>query len=219
MQKWLEQTLIPGVAYLIINTIYATLKIRIISAIDLDKIKDRKMQVVFALWHGRMILPIKYFQKYHFNLMVSSSKDGRLIGSVLEKLGFYIVYGSSSKSPIRALVGAIQRVKEGHNFAITVDGPRGPIHKVKPGTIFLAKKTGVPIVPVHYTCNRSIQFNSWDKYMLPLPFSRSLMLIGEPCYLSDNMNDEIVEQERMSIENKLNDLSIQADKILFDHRS
>lgn len=123
--------------------------------------------------------------------MVSASKDGEILSELLKKEGNEIIRGSSNKDNIKALKEAIKYVKEGYTLGIAVDGPRGPIYEPKPGAIFIAQKTGLPIVPIGTYCNRAWVFEKmWDKLEIPKPFSICIHYTGEPFYLDKSLSLE-----------------------------
>lgn len=112
-------------------------------------------------------------------VLVSLSKDGELMKRIAEKLGFATVRGSSSKGAARGLLAAIKKVREGYHFAIAVDGPRGPIYKVKEGLPAISRKTEIPIIPVRAFPSRAKIFRkSWNQAKLPMPFSTIELRFG-----------------------------------------
>lgn len=139
-----------------------------------------KEQFLLGFFHQDELCLLPYFQKRRFAVLVSLSKDGEIMKGLAEKLGFATVRGSSSKGAARGLLAAIKKVKEGYHFAIAVDGPRGPIYKVKEGLPAISKKTGVPILPARAYPKRAKVFDrSWNKARLPLPFSTVEVRFGK----------------------------------------
>jgi lysophospholipid acyltransferase (LPLAT)-like uncharacterized protein len=111
--------------------------------------------------------------------MSSNSYDGEYMGRIIRKFGFVAVKGSSSRNAVRALLGLRRALKEGWSVAFTLDGPRGPRYKVKPGPVALARSSGVPLTMFHMAVDRAWVLNSWDRMMIPKPFSRVLMRFGK----------------------------------------
>lgn len=146
--------------------------------------------------------------------MSSTSRDGILQASILKKFKYEIISGSSAKSPVRALIGSIQKMRMGYNVGFAVDGPTGPLYKVKPGAIYLAKKMQVPIIPISFSANPAIILKSWDKYLLPKPFAKSAIIFGKPFCPSANLDGNTVISECKNLENILNRLTLQADRIV-----
>ncbi|CCH47680.1 lysophospholipid acyltransferase family protein [Pseudodesulfovibrio piezophilus] len=178
---------------------------------DLDSLiaqnKTGKSYVI-ALWHGELF-PIVAFSlgiaKDVFPL-ISQSKDGEFIARIFKTLGFVTVRGSSSRGGVKALLQA-KRIMEKENkmAVVTVDGPRGPRHKSKDGVIFMAQRAKAQIVPVRaYPVTRKVFSQSWDHFLLPLPFSRCPIYIGEPMPVTDRKLDKgILAQEKNKLEKEL----------------
>ena len=119
-----------------------------------------------------------------------------------------------AKSPVRALVGSIQKMRAGFDIAFAVDGPTGPLHKAKPGALFLAKKMDALIIPVSFSAQPSITMKSWDEYILPKPFAHAVMFFGEPFHPSSELGEDIVQAECLFLEKTLNQISAKADSIV-----
>lgn len=137
-------------------------------------------QYVLAFFHQDELCLIPYFQKTKLGVLVSLSKDGSLMSQLASKLGYITARGSSSRGAVAGLLAAIKKVKEGYSFSMAVDGPRGPIFKVKEGVIAISKKTNVPILPVRAKTYKAKTFDkSWNKAKLPLPFSKIELRIGK----------------------------------------
>jgi lipopolysaccharide heptosyltransferase II len=150
---------------------------------------------VFAIWHGEQFVPCFHHRNEHVVAMSSLSRDGAIQTGILQRLGFEIVRGSSTRGGERALIGAIRLVRKNLSAVFAVDGPRGPYHEIKPGLLYLAQKTGRPIIPVSAASRRCAIFaKAWDRYELPWPFTRSVVVYGEP--VNVGKNDDIEEKRR-----------------------
>ena len=165
-----------------------------ITRFNLDVFKDpslRAKRPVIILWHDEIFPLIPSHSDERMACVVSQSRDGELLATVLEGFGFRTVRGSSSRGGMRALVAAKRFMVE-HDLGVifTVDGPRGPRHKVKPGAVFLANMAGSPIVPVRVVMERAKIFHkAWDRFQLPWLFSRCVITYGDPVYLPDCTKD------------------------------
>ena len=135
---------------------------------------------VFALWHGRMLLPIWRHRGQGVATMASKSKDGEVIARWLEKNGYFAVRGSTNKGGARGIVVLKRYLEAGHPAALTVDGPKGPPRVVQEGIVTLARRTRAWILPVSAGTTRPRFLRSWDRYLVPMPFSRSFVTYGEP---------------------------------------
>lgn len=168
-------------AFLFIMIIGSTYRYKV-----LTKIPDKP--IIYAFWH-RNIIPLVFQRKFEKAvLLISSSKDGELVAGPCRALGYITVRGSSRRNGARAAKEFI-RYKDNHILAITPDGPKGPAEKIKEGLPTLSYLTKVPISFVSVDIDKEIVFNSWDKFRLPLPFSRINVSYTEPVYI--NSKEEI----------------------------
>jgi lysophospholipid acyltransferase (LPLAT)-like uncharacterized protein len=141
--------------------------------------------------------------------MISRSRDGQIIGNVVERWGFNVLYGSAGKKgSVEATLQMINSLKDGNSGAIMVDGPKGPARVVKDGVIKIAKKAGVPIVPVYwYSPNPTmLKFPSWDEFRIPCLWTHIVNVYGEPIYVDEN-NDKYQDEEvRLKVQKSLEEL-------------
>ncbi len=152
---------------------------------------------IYAMWHENQFCLHGIKDRKNINILISNSLDGEIIAKICEKWGFQTCRGSSNrKGSVSGTLKMISKLKEGQNIAIMVDGPRGPLHKVKSGAIVLAREAKVPIIPVHwYSPNFTfVKFPSWDKMTSPIGPCWLLNIYGDPIY-ADNMSDEEVAEE------------------------
>lgn len=145
---------------------------------------------IVSFWHSCMIPATYTCRDTGVRVMSSNSYDGEYMGRIIHKLGFVAVKGSSSKNAVRALLGLRRALEEGWTVAFTLDGPRGPRRKVKPGPVALARSSGVPMSVFHMAVEKAWVLNSWDRLMIPLPFSRVLMRIGKLIEVPREASDE-----------------------------
>lgn len=140
--------------------------------------------------------------------LVSKSKDGELIAKVCRSFGIEAVRGSSSRRGAEAVLALRALLDVGDRVGFTPDGPRGPLHSIQPGVLFLAQKTGVPIVPVAYGAKSAWMFGSWDRFIVPKPFNRICMVYGEPLFV--NSQDDL-KQKAEVLKQRLEEVTAQAD--------
>lgn len=144
--------------------------------------------------------------------MVSLSKDGDLQHGILSRLGIDSVRGSSSRQGSCALRALVRRLKQGSDGAFAVDGPKGPIGVAKPGVILASRLSGVMIIPISASARWGWTFlRAWDRYLLPLPFSKVVLMAAEPLILAPDAPSTALEQARANIEQTLKDLTAAAD--------
>lgn len=159
---------------------------------------------VVAFWHGEM-LPVWFaFRGARPVALVSKSADGELLAQLLLDWGYHIVRGSSSTGGKEALESMTELAAH-HLVLVTPDGPKGPIHQAKPGAVIAAHRAGVPIIVVRATADSAIRFDrSWDRFMLPLPFSRIRVVIGEHLQIDPKATREEIDSFIAQIETTLN---------------
>jgi len=161
--------------------------------------------VVIAFFHGRMLMLPFFYNILRPNrkikMIVSNHFDGTFIGKVVSYLGIEILQGSSTRGGTR-LLKQILNLKN-FDIGITPDGPKGPGEKVKNGVIFISKVTGFPILPVTYSVKHKKILNTWDRFLIPRPFSKGVFICGEPIYLPENLDDNEFEHYKNILEEKL----------------
>jgi lysophospholipid acyltransferase (LPLAT)-like uncharacterized protein len=212
MKDFIYKNILPGLGWFAINSISRTIRIRTENEHLVDKLKENGQPFIYVFWHGRQFLLVRYFSNRNIAIMSSTSRDGLLQAKILKRFGYEIVYGSSAKSPIRALITAIQKMKMGHILAFAVDGPTGPIHKAKPGAIYIAKKMNACIIPVTFSVKPAVIMKSWDQYMLPKPFAHAILIYGNPFYPSKETDDETIQKECHALEKQLKQMTTDADQ-------
>ncbi len=127
---------------------------------------------VYVFWH-RCVIPATYrYRDRDIAVMTSSSFDGEYIARIIESLGFRAVRGSSTRGGVRALLGMHNEIEQGRSVAFTIDGPVGPRYVAKPGPVLLARNTQVPLIAFYCALERAWVLNSWDRFLIPKPFSR-----------------------------------------------
>ncbi len=158
--------------------------------------KDTKTDIenpaIIVFWHGKIFTVCNATREIIKKAsMVSASKDGDILGELLRREGNELIRGSSNRDNIKSLKEALRYAKQGYTLGIAIDGPKGPIHEPKPGAIFIAQKTGLPIIPVSsYTDRKWIFEKLWDKLEIPKFFSRNIHYMGEPFYISKDTDIE-----------------------------
>lgn len=145
-------------------------------------------QYVYGFWHDKHFIPVtlipQYSQKYAG--LVSASRDGDMLCSWLQKLGYNIIRGSSSRGGMSGFLKLLAALKQGYNIGLAADGPRGPRYEAKSGTAFLAYKSGLPFVALGVATSSKWCFEkSWDKYQLPRPFAKAVLYFGEPIWIKE----------------------------------
>ncbi len=161
-----------------------------------DDLEAEGRGFIYAFWHGRQVFLVYLHRGDAIHPLISQSKDGELIARVCRSFGLDPVRGSSSRGGTEAVLELKSIVEKGERIGFTPDGPRGPLREVQKGVLFLAQKTGRPIVPVAYGAKKRWVFKSrWDEFLVPKPLNKIAMMYGEPIYVSpsDNLEEKAFE--------------------------
>lgn len=135
---------------------------------------------IIALWHGRMLVPMAHHKNSGWTVLVSQSGDGDTIAPILQSYGYSVLRGSASRGGARALREMLTLLKNGSVLIITPDGPRGPVHAMNPGLVWMARATGYKVVPAGFVASRAWHLKSWDRFTIPKPFARLAFVFGTP---------------------------------------
>ncbi|MFI3241612.1 MAG: lysophospholipid acyltransferase family protein [Alphaproteobacteria bacterium] len=177
--------------------------------------KEAKDGAIFCSWHSRIVmLPVFYDKSKNVKALVSLHRDGRIIADLLKRFGFEIIGGSSSRNARAAAVNLMKSLKNKEIIAIIPDGPRGPAQKMTMSPIYFAHKTGVPIFACAYSIKKApLMKKSWDKMMVPVPFSDGSFICSKAFYVPKDATEEQLEKYRQDFEIILNDITKKADKM------
>lgn len=162
----------------LLRLLASTWRVRPVNEGPLNEARRNGQRVLFALWHGEL-LPLLWYQRGRgVAVVISEHRDGEIVSQIAESLGYRTVRGSSSRGASRALLGLARALEEGHDGAITPDGPRGPAHVFAPGGAVAAQRAGVPIVPIRASASRAWRLKSWDRFLVPKPFATVTVTMG-----------------------------------------
>ena len=188
-----------------------TVRIRFANAEELFARWERGEQVIVAFWHDRVaMMPIAYGGR-RLCIMNSQHRDGEIATRALARWGIRSVRGSASRGGAVGFMQLVKAFRDGYDLAVVPDGPRGPRHVAKAGVIYLARATGAPIFPVSYAATRRRQLRSWDRLMIPLPFSGILFVVGEPLAVPRHTADDEIDVKRKVLEARLNEITQSAE--------
>lgn len=181
---------------------------------NIQHLLDEDKPIIFVVWHNRILLSPFFLPKpkERASAVVSIHKDGEIVSKYIQLIGIKLIRGSSSKGAMAAFKQCIRTLKSGDDLVITPDGPRGPRMHLGGNVITIAKIASAPIVPFTCSTRKCKVFNTWDSFILPLPFSRGIYAFGEPIYIDKTSTEEEIENLRIELEKKLRDLSIRIDK-------
>ncbi len=176
----------PRILYIVLNILFFTCRKKFHTDI---KSKDMPNPVIVVFWHGELLSLVKGYILYRGNKdidsIVSEHKDGELIARIVSLIGGGTIRGSSTRGGVKALIQSFKSLEKKRDLGIALDGPRGPRHSVADGVVLISQKKNVPIVTFNYKPTSFWQLNSWDKFIIPKPFSTLDFYISEPFLLND----------------------------------
>lgn len=216
-KKICREEILATLAALLARLIFKTLRLHVIDRSGFLK-KSPSHPVIMMFWHNRIpAIAVGFLRHYHHRIrkgvvvLTSPSKDGDILSGVMAHLGMGSVRGSSSRRGSTALRELTAKLEQGYDLAITPDGPRGPKYSLGMGGVFLAQKTGLPIMPIHAAYHRAWRLKTWDSFAIPVPFSRIDIVIDD--YITVDPSSEDLEAVRLNIEQLLKTNAEQADEI------
>lgn len=162
-----------------------------------------KGRYIYAFWHENLLMPAYQYGRPDIWVLISQHADGQLIAETCRHLRFKTVRGSTTRGSVEAVRTMLKKGENAH-LAITPDGPRGPRRKVQPGIIYLAAKTGLPVVPIGFGFDRPWRLSSWDRFALPRPYTLSTCVTTDLIRIPPNVDKDNLEFFRLELEKALN---------------
>ncbi len=213
----LYRYILPYGGLFLVKALSSTNRLRIVDAENEKCVFDRGESVIYASWHQRFFPGITFFStRKPIAIMISQSRDGAFISHIVDILGWKPVRGSSSKRGAEALRELADLAGKKFRIGHIVDGPRGPSGVVKPGLIRIAQVAGLPILPTITSAEKKWTFNSWDRFMIPKPFSKVIVRFGKAIYISSELGEDEFEEKRRFVERKIRELYEDTDRIWKD---
>jgi lysophospholipid acyltransferase (LPLAT)-like uncharacterized protein len=213
LRERIQLTLITWAATALIRVICPTLRYTFLPEPGCSgNIRGQGPVTIWTFWHRCVIPAAHRCRDNQIAVMTSRSFDGEYIARIISRFGFVPVRGSSSRGAVGALIGMRQQLEQGHSVAFTIDGPRGPRYVAKPGPVLLAKKTGVPIGCFYIHLERAWVLNSWDRMMIPKPFSRAMFSASAPITVPPDATDEQMKALHQQMQDTLERCRLNAEK-------
>jgi lysophospholipid acyltransferase (LPLAT)-like uncharacterized protein len=160
-----------------------------------------------CFWHNRLLIFSHILKRFtpnrHGAALISASRDGDYLAQAIRLFGFDVVRGSSSRMGATALLQLSEVLSSGGDVVITPDGPRGPVYELGPGMVFLAQKTGAAVLPMNLEYSSCWRLKTWDRFIIPRPFSKVRVIFGEPVRVSATNTAEEFEAERLRLQNEM----------------
>jgi len=168
---------------------------------------------ILCFWHGRLLMmPLSWNKEKKINVLISAHSDGQLLSKTVKHFNIETITGSSSKGGSEAIRNIIKSLKSGISIGMTPDGPRGPRMKVNSAIIKIASLTGHKIVPLSYSVKKKFFLNSWDKFLVALPFGKGCFIWGKPIKIKKNISTNEDLKLSKKLENNLLKLTKKADR-------
>lgn len=217
LSVWFHFRLVPLLGAHLVKLLAYTLRTRVVGQEAVDDLVATDRRIVLSFWHRRLLMmPLSYpwaraaadGSPRGVAILSSDSKDGERSAATWRHFGIHAVRGTASEDGAKALVRMIRAVKEGWDFGITPDGPRGPRQVLKPGVVALARRTGAWIVPVTVAYSARLELKTWDALPIPLPFSTATVRYGEPIQVDPRADETSVG---LHLEAVMNDLEAWAE--------
>ena len=176
--------------------------------------KEPGRNFVVMFWHEHILGPLYARGNTGITMLLSKNDDTRIVAEVGSLFGFGFVRGSSSRGGASAMRSMIERSHDPKTsaFAVVPDGPRGPYRKLSPGAILLASKLRWPILLLAFGYDRPWRMNSWDRFVIPRPFSRGRVILSAPVFIPTNLDKETLEHYRSQLETSLSRLTDEAEQ-------
>ena len=217
LKKKLVSWLGPWLSYWTIKVLGWTVRVQVIHPEIPGSFWEKGIPFIIAFWHGRLLMMRHSYKGKKVGFLVSPHRDGQVIGTTGKLFGHHPIVGSTTRKGLSGFKNMIKALQSGSDIVITPDGPKGPRYQAQVGVIELSRLTGKPIVPVTFSASKKIVFKSWDRFVLPYPFSRGVFIWGEPIQVNPNEDRAHLEEKRLLLEKQLNELTERADHYFDSH--
>ena len=187
-------SLIVAVGTFVLRALASTWRLRITNGESYRGLRSRQQPFIFAFWHGQMLPLLWVHRSEGVRVVISAHRDGEIVARIAERLGHRTIRGSSSRGAARALLGIVRELESGSEIAVTPDGPRGPARKFASGALVAAQRVGVPIIGIAVAASRAWHLKSWDRFMIPKPFSRVNVVYTMPTMVAATSAREAEEE-------------------------
>ena len=198
--------------YLLIKYIGKTIRYETEDWENFENIERAGKIPIYSFWHNRIFAGTYFFRERGIVIITSQSFDGEYIARFIQRFGYGAVRGSSTRGGVGALVKMIRLSKKKLPMGFSVDGPRGPRYVAKTGAVLLAKKTGNPLMPFVFECEKFWTLNNWDKMQIPKPFTRAKLFIGKPVYVAKDADEAEIENKRLELQKKLDEAAADGEQ-------
>jgi len=212
LADWIRFRLLPPVAAAYIKLLWRTGRYARRGAEVLDECRAREGRYLLAFWHSRWVLMPYSYPGGKMAVLLSQHRDAEILARVLGRFGLATARGSSTRGGAEGVREIVRRTRAGYDVGIAPDGPRGPRRRVQPGTIVVARLTGLPIVPVAYSAAPARRLRSWDGTLVPRLFARGVFVYGTPIRVGRDADESEEEYQRVALEAELDRITDLVDQ-------
>lgn len=204
--------ILPWMAYIFLHLWCRTLRVTNLSPENEDHFNNLPGRYIMTHWHSRIFFLLYYFRgRKDWNILVSPSGDAEVLARLGTLLGYTVVRGSSYKNTLAASKELLKALNRDERVVVVADGSRGPRHVAQVGSIQMARITGAPVIPMTFGAQPRHEFNSWDRFVLPLPFSKVTLNFGTPITLEKKVGEALIEEKRQELDCQLNAITQDVD--------
>ena len=213
MKKLLFNYVVPYFLFGLIYLWCLTLRSKNLNEEEEKHFKNLTGPYILTLWHGRIFYLFYYLRRHpDYFLLISPSEDGDLLARLARLMGYSVIRGSTYKKAISASRSLIKVLRKNQRIIIIADGSRGPRCVAQTGSVQLAGITGAPVFPMTFGAKNKVVLNSWDRFVIPLPFTRCTLNFSSPISLPPKSSDQKIEEKRIELENALNGINKASDE-------
>jgi len=180
MLNWLKLSVAPPLAARTIRLLGHTMRLSTIGGETVDELYGKGKRIIIAFWHGRQLMMPLAYRGQLASILISQHRDGEIIARIMQSFGFKAIRGSSTRGGLRAIRQLVKAGRDGGDLVVTPDGPKGPACKVQSGVIYLAKATGLPIIPLTFACSKKKSFRVGITFKFPIPVGRDYLCGANP---------------------------------------
>jgi lysophospholipid acyltransferase (LPLAT)-like uncharacterized protein len=212
IQEKVQLAIVPGLAYAYIRMLRRTMRLDYRGREVLDDARREGSRYILAFWHARFVMMPYCYPDARLTVLISRHRDSEMLGRLLARFGLDVSRGSSTVGGVAGMRDVLRKARAGYDVGIAPDGPRGPRRRAKLGVITAAKLAGIPIVPVAFSASRAKRLSSWDRTLVPWPFSTGLFVYGSPIRVPRDADPRAEETVRAALEAELNRMTDRADE-------
>lgn len=208
----MSHAIVAPVAVVLVKLVWGSYRHVVVGDERVVRLASEGEPLIFTFWHENIFAMAPFLFRLgrkgaRITFLVSPSVDGDLVVRILDMLGGRVVRGSATRSGVKAMKGLYRAiVRERGSPVVLPDGPQGPRHHCKPGSLLLAQMSGARILPMSCTVSRALRLRTWDRMMLPVPFAKVTVVLGDSYAVPPGMSTEELEQARQDLERRLVDL-------------